>query len=117
MLMQLKMYFRFVVWLLKKVVSFGGFIPEVYTNWKDTVKYEFGMSLLMYFLVTMTSMASSLAGWFIMHSDERPSKESLIVPICLSSALYVIVLVAGLYEVFLAEYEKTFTILKKDDHV
>lgn len=114
MLMQLKMYGRFVLWLLNKVTTAGGTIPRFFGYWKESVRDEFGMSILLFVIATLSSIVVSLVIGLIITNGEKPASDYALVPLCFNTFIYFCVIISALYDVFVEEYERTFTILKKD---
>jgi hypothetical protein len=112
-MLQLKMYGRFVVWLLNKLFSFGGAVPKFFKVWKENTRGEFALSLLMFLGSTVVSLAGTVIGWMLLTGDKPPAQVGLVA-IGFCSIMYLCVIIAALYEVFLEEYEESFNILKKD---
>lgn len=114
-MMKLKMYGRFVLWLLKKVLTLGGAATEFFKYWKEAVTREFGVSVLMFILVTIVSTVTSLLGFVVVTAAQaKPPIECFGYSVLNSSIMYGCVIISALYDVFLKEYERTFTILKED---
>lgn len=112
--MQLKMYGRFVLWILRKVTTAGGTIPRFFGYWKEAVRDEFGMSILLFVIATLTSIVVSIVAGLIMTNGEKPASGYVLVPLCFNAFVYFCVIISALYDVFVEEYERTFTILKED---
>lgn len=114
MIQQFKMYCKFVLWLLKKAVSFGGFIPEYFSTWKESVRTEFGMSVFLWIIPTLGAIIGAVAVFF-MTSDgtAKPALSVFVNPMYFTAGIYFCVIVSALYDVFLEDYERTFTILKE----
>ena len=112
---RLKMYGRFVLWLLKNSVTFGGFIPEFFAAWKDSVRSSFGASVALYLVLSIVTLAtSSLIGYAEAKINEQPKIEFLLYPFVLVTLLYFGVIISALYDIFLEDYERSFTILKNN---
>ena len=112
-MLQLKMYGRFVIWLVSKLLSFGGFVPKFFKIWKENTRHEIGLSILMFLGVMIISLSASILGWMVGTGDKPPGQVGLVA-IGFCAIIYLCVIIATLYEVFLEEYEEPFNILKKD---
>ena len=114
MIQQFKMYCKFVLWLLKKAVSLGGFIPEYFSTWKDSVRTEFMLSVFLWVVPTLGSIMGAVATFFATSEDgARPGLSVFLNPVYFTAVIYFCVIVSALYDVFLEDYEQTFTILKE----
>ena len=114
MLQQMKMYGLFVGWILRKVFTFGGRIPAFFAYWVEAVTEEFSLSAFMYLLVLLVSLLTNLIVWIIYSAGEKPPIAILIYALVFATSLYACVIVTALYQVFLQEYEESFTILKQE---
>jgi hypothetical protein len=109
--MQLKMYVRFILWILGKVFGVFRYVPLLFRAWCILVRTDFSTSLSAYTIMTIVSTAMSALTGFII--DGAPVREKYIWPgFIVTTIIYLLVIIAALYQVFLEEYEKSFTILK-----
>ena len=114
MLQQIKMYGLFVGWLLRKVFTLGGRVPAFFAYWAESVTEEFSLSVFLYALTIMVSLLTNLIVWIIYSAGEKPPGAVLGYPVVFATAVYACVIVTALYQVFLQEYEESFTILKQE---
>lgn len=122
-MLQLKMYFRFVIWLVKKFFgSFGPiskFLSQMWDAWKDTVRNDLLSSMLIFVVLELVSIVTSLVVWLFVAESPRtqgPPIEFLINAIVVGLGIYFCVILSALYDVFIEEYEEPFELLKKDHH-
>jgi hypothetical protein len=110
-MLQLKMYCRFVFWILKKVFGVFKFVPVFLDGWRHAVRYEFATSMSIYTIMVIGSVTTSVVMGIL--RDGTPVKEQYVWSGFISSTvLYSMVIISALYQVFLEDYEKSFTILK-----
>ena len=122
-MLKLKMYFRFVLWLVKKLFGSVGpiskFLSDVLEAWKDAVRNDFMLSVLFLLIVEIVSLVTSLVIWCFVAESPRtqgPTPEHFIVPLISGLVIYFCVILLALYDIFIEEYEEPFELLKKDHH-
>lgn len=109
--MKLKMYVRFILWILGKVFGIFKYVPPFLQAWRTLVRTDFTTSLSAYTIMVIVSTVMSAVTGFII--DGAPVREKYIWPgFIVTTVIYLLVIIAALYQVFLEEYEKSFTILK-----
>jgi hypothetical protein len=116
MIWRLRMYMRFLAWLIVKGCMLFSFIPEFFAEWRDEVRKNFASALLIWLIVTVCTITCTVVGHFLFVSmNEQPPITTLTRPLMVSSVLFLCVTISALYGVFLEEYEETFTILKDEN--
>jgi hypothetical protein len=112
---KLKILFRFVIWLVKRFFGSLGFIVEMFKEWRRVVRDDFAVSLMFFIVTEMVGLVVSLIVWAIVTNSPRtigPTFDFLINPLLIGLGIYFCVILSALYEVFIEEYERPFTILK-----
>jgi hypothetical protein len=121
---KLKILFRFVIWLVKRF--FGSFgviakmLKDVWVMWRDSVREDFMVSLILLAITEIIGLVVSLMSWLIFTDSiatdsprtAGPPLGFLINPLLIGLGIYFCVILSALYEVFIEEYERPFTILK-----
>ncbi len=118
---RIKMFFKYIVWLLKKVFK----VPLMllaYTHlflayWKDMCRHDWGMATLLFVLTSACCTVSSLFGILIFVAEADITRQMLgeatIRGFLFAVGVFVFVMLLASYEAFKEEYEQSFTKLKE----
>jgi hypothetical protein len=115
------MFFKFTLWLLKKVFKVP-LMLVAYTHlyldyWKDQCRHDWGMAALLMVLTTASCTVSGLLGVLIFVPEADVTRhmlgEAVIRGFLFAVGTFVVVMLLAAYEAFLEEYEQSFTKLKE----
>lgn len=117
---RIKMFARFIVWLLKQIMKVPLAIVA-YTHlfldeWKHNCRQEFGVAILMYLLTILGSMIGGLLGILVSYGDDATKQmltNSLVNSFYFATGVFVFVILLASYDKFIEEYERSFNILKE----
>ena len=118
---RIKMFFRFILWLLKKVmwgpVLLLAHLHRFIDEWKEQCREEFGLALLYYMLTTLCSMVGGMVGMLIMNGEDNTTKQmvtgSLASSFYFATGIFIFVILLASYDKFIEEYEQSFNKLKE----
>ena len=117
---RIKMYGKFIVWLLKQVmkgpITILAYFHIFINSWKKECRREFGLALLYYILVIVSSIAGGLVSTLIMYGDDVEKQmltQSMKTSFLFATGMFIGVIVLASYDKFLEEYEQSFTKLKE----
>lgn len=111
---RLRMYWKFIMWMLRGIFYF--MIVKPYLDLRKSLKTSFGIGV--YWFV-VTSMITTLCTMFFLVATGRdidPAgsyRGAYIAALAISSMYFIAAAISVLYDKFLADYGKTFEILKK----
>jgi membrane protease YdiL (CAAX protease family) len=119
---RVKMFARFIVWLLKQALwgpmTIVAYLHVYIDNWKNECRNDFVLALLFYLLTVFGSIAGGLVGILIAYGDEATKQQlqsSMATSFYLGTGVFAFVILLASYDKFIEEYERSFTILK-DKH-
>lgn len=118
---RIKMFFKFILWLLKKAmwgpILLLAHLHMFIDEWKEQCREEFGLALLYYVLTTLCSMVGGIVGVLIMNGEDNTTKQMLTGSMASSfyfaTGIFIAVILLASYDKFLEEYEQSFTKLKE----
>jgi len=118
--MKIKMLGKFIVWLIGKFVKIVFKRPamsfvEAFIEAKKLARTSLSMTLVSYVLASCFSVTvyCVLASVLCMSKDLDSTITSLIASVTPVTLFYLSALIASWYDMFIEDYEKTFTILKE----
>lgn len=118
---RLKMFGKFIVWLLKKIFKVPLMIIAnlhvFLIYWKEQCREEWGMAFLLMLLTTASTTISSLLGILIFVDEADVTKPMLqgavIHGFYAAAGTFVFVMLLAAYDSFKEEYEQSFNRLKE----
>lgn len=118
---RIKMFFKFIIWLLKKIfrvpLMLVAYLHIFLDYWKDMCRRDWGMAALLMILTTACCTISSLLGVLIFIPESEVTRnmlqESIIRGFLFAVGVFVFVMLLASYEAFKEEYEQSFTKLKE----
>ena len=115
-----KIYFKFIIWLLKQLLYFPmkflAYTHVYIDTWKNECRDEFPLAMLYYALTVASSMAGGLVSILIMYGDDTTKeqlKNSLATSFYFATGVFIFVILLASYDKFIEEYEQSFNKLKE----
>jgi ABC-type transport system involved in Fe-S cluster assembly fused permease/ATPase subunit len=134
MMQRSRIFLHFVTWCLKNIVRniaalfsgllvFPKFIRKHYEDTKSQFRQSFSYGMLNCVLSQIITFGMTICigavmfGGDLVLSEQKRVFEMIIVSQVITASFYVVCYVSVLYEKFLSDYERVFTILKEKDNV